>query len=83
MLRTALHNGRKGTPPKVLSVPHFPIAPETKVRKGFLSDEQYVKLRNELPPELKPLFVTGYETGVRLGEGGGYNERPASKAELR
>jgi integrase len=68
MLRTALHNGRKCTPPKVLTVPHFPIVPETTVRKGFLSDEQYQKLRDELPPELRPLFVTGYETGVRLGE---------------
>jgi integrase len=68
MLRTALHNGRKCTPPKVLSVPHFPIVPETNVRKGFLSDEQYAKLRDELPPALKPLFVTGYETGLPLGE---------------
>ena len=68
MLRTALHNGRKCTPPKVLNVPHFPIVAETNVRKGFLSDDQYVKLRDELPSELRPLFVTGYETGVRLGE---------------
>src|SRR5882724_4303247 len=68
MLRTALPNGRQRTPPSVLSVPHFPIVTETNVRQGFLSDEQYAKLRDELPPELKPLFVTGYETGVRLGE---------------
>ena len=63
---------------EVLSVPHFPIVPETNVRKGFLSDEQCAKLRDELPPELKPLFVTRYENwgtprgteGDRMAAGG-------------
>jgi integrase len=68
ILRTAFHNGRKCTPPKVLMVPFFPMTPETNVRTGFLSDEQYAALLKELPAELKPLFVVGYETGIRLGE---------------
>jgi integrase len=41
---------------------------ETTIRKGFLTDEQYAKLRDELPAELRPLFVTGYITGMRRGE---------------
>jgi integrase len=68
ILRTAFHNGRKCTPPKVLMVPFFPMTPETNVRTGFLSDEQYTSLLKELPSELKPLFAVGYATGIRLGE---------------
>jgi integrase len=68
ILRTAFHNARKRTPPKVLLVPYFPIVAETNIRKGFLSDEQHDKLRDELPSELKALFVTGYITGLRRGE---------------
>ena len=55
-------------PPKVLTVPFFPMTPETNVRTGFLSDEQYTALLKELPAELKPLFAVGYATGIRLGE---------------
>jgi integrase len=68
ILRTAYHNSRKRTPPKVLNVPYFPMIEETTIRKGFLTDEQYAKLRDELPAELRPLFVTGYITGMRRGE---------------
>ena len=68
ILRTSFHNARKRTPPKVLVVPYFPIVAETNIRKGFLSDEQHDKLLAELPDELKPLFVTGYITGLRRGE---------------
>src|SRR3984885_12487416 len=68
ILRTSFHNARKRTPPKVLVVPYFPIVAETNIRKGFLTDEQHDKLLAELPDELKPLFVTGYITGLRRGE---------------
>src|SRR5208283_4699621 len=68
ILRTSFHNARKRTPPKVLVVPYFPIVAETNIRKGFLTDEQHDKLLAELPSELKPLFVTGYITGLRRGE---------------
>ena len=68
ILRTSFHNARKRTPPKVLSVPYFPIVAETNIRKGFLSDEQYDRLRGELPEELKALFVTAWITGLRRGE---------------
>jgi len=68
ILRTALNRGRKCTPPKVLTIPYFPMVAETNVRQGFLTDEQYAKLRDALPEYLRPLFVTAYFAGVRLGE---------------
>jgi integrase len=69
ILRTAFHQGRKSTPPKVQNIPFFPLVSESgNARQGFLTDEQYSKLRDALPDYLKPLFVTAYFTGVRLGE---------------
>ncbi|HEV2325019.1 MAG TPA: site-specific integrase, partial [Terracidiphilus sp.] len=68
MLRIAFNLGRRCTPPKVLMVPYFPMVAETQVRQGFLTDEQYELLRDALPDYLRPLFVTGYFTGMRLGE---------------
>ncbi len=69
ILRTAFHLGRKSTPPKILTVPYFPMSSEAgNARQGFLTDEQYVRLRDALPEDLRPLFVTAYFTGVRLGE---------------
>ena len=47
--------------------PYFPMIKETTVRKGFLTDEQYTTLRNELPDDLKSLFVCGYTAGIRKG----------------
>ncbi len=68
ILRTALNLGRKCTPPKVVNVPYFPMVREENARQGFLTDEQYAKLRDALPDYLRPLFVTAYFTGVRRGE---------------
>lgn len=59
ILRTGFNLGRKCTPPKVDRLPYFPLVSETgKARQGFLTDEQYTKLRDALPDDLKPLFVT-------------------------
>jgi integrase len=68
LVRIAYRLGQRCTPAKVLMVPYFPMAKEENVRKGFLRDEQYSALLNALPADLKPLFVTAYETGIRLGE---------------
>lgn len=68
ILRIAFNLGRKCTPPKVAFVPYFPMVHEDNARQGFLNDEQYVKVRDALPDYVKPLFVTAYYTGVRLGE---------------
>ena len=68
ILRTAFNVGRKCTP-KVDRLPYFPVVSETgHARQGFLTDEQYSVLRDALPEYLKPLFVTAYFTGMRLGE---------------
>jgi len=69
LLRVALRLGQKCTPPKILNVPYFPMASEAgNVRKGFLSDEQYMAVLRELPDHLRAIFVVAYHTGVRLGE---------------
>ena len=68
VLRIAFNLGRKCTPPKVTMLPYFPMVKEDNIRQGFLSDEQYIKLRDALPDEIKPLFVTAYFTGARFGE---------------
>ena len=41
---------------------------EDNVRTGFLDDEGYLALRNELPEYLRPMFVVAYHVGNRLGE---------------
>ncbi|HVT92820.1 MAG TPA: hypothetical protein VHD76_08240 [Bryobacteraceae bacterium] len=46
----------------------LPDVREESKRQGFPTDEQYTKLRDALPDDLTPLFVTAYFTGVRLGE---------------
>ena len=68
IMRTAFHNARKRTPPKVNIVPYFPMVKETTVRKGFLTDQQYTDLLKALLPELRSIFVCGYVTGIRKGE---------------
>jgi integrase len=68
LIRMAYNLGRKRTPPKVNVVPYFPMVQETNIRTGFMADEQYDKLRDELSPELRLLFVVSYVTGVRRGE---------------
>ena len=78
MLRTAFNLGRKCTPPKVLIVPYFPMVAEAHVRQGFLTDEQYEKLRDALP-DLSEAAIPGrllYRRSTRrtacdpLGPGG-------------
>lgn len=68
ILRIALNLGRKSTPAKVVAIPFFPMVREDNARQGFLTDQQYAKLREALPDFLKPLFIAAYHTGVRLGE---------------
>ena len=55
ILRIAMNLGRKRTPPKVDSIPNFPMVKEENARQGFLTDQQYAKLRDELLDYLKPV----------------------------
>lgn len=68
VLKRAFVLATRRDPPKVARVPCIPLLPENNVRKGFLDDGQYLKLRNELPEYLRPLFVVAYHLGNRLGE---------------
>jgi integrase len=53
---------------KIGQVPYIPKPKVQNARQGFLEPEQYKTLRDALPEHLKPLFVVGYHTGIRLGE---------------
>ncbi len=68
VLKRALTLALRCDPPKIARILHVRLLPENNVRKGFLDDGQYLKLRNELPEYLRPLFVIGYHLGNRLGE---------------
>ena len=68
LLRRALNLGKQATPPRVLRAPHIPKLKEDNVRKGFFEHGDFVKLRAELPEELRPLVTFAYFTGCRRGE---------------
>lgn len=59
LLRTAFNLGRKCTPPKVVTIPYFPLVAETNTRQGFLTDAQYELLRDNLPDELRSMSAPG------------------------
>ena len=68
IVRTAFNNARKRAPLKVNVVPYFPMIEEKTIRQGYLADDVYDRLRDELPQYLKAIFVCAYETGMRKNE---------------
>jgi integrase len=44
------------------------VREDDRARQGFLTDELFERLVQELPSYLKPLTVVAYNTGIRLGE---------------
>jgi integrase len=68
VVKRAFRIAAQNDPSLVVRIPHIPMLEEDNVRKGFLEYEQYVELRNQLPPALRALFVVGYYTGARVGE---------------
>jgi integrase len=68
IVRTSYNNARKRSPPKVNVIPYFPMIEEKSVRQGFLADDAYARLRDELPQFLKAIFVCGYLCGMRKNE---------------
>ena len=68
ILKRAFSLGVKNDPPLLNRLIYVPTLAENNVRAGFLNHDNYIKLRNELPEAVRPLFVVGYHIGARLGE---------------
>ena len=68
IIRRAFTLAAASDPPKVNRMIKIPRLPEDNVRCGFLEHDQYITLRNELPPHARLLLVIGYHTGIRSGE---------------
>jgi integrase len=68
ILKRGFHLGAENDPPRVCRIPHFPMLEENNVRKGFLEQEAYQKLRDALSPGVQLLFIVAYHVGCRRGE---------------
>jgi integrase len=68
ILKRALNLGRRHTPPKISRLPHIPMLEENNVRKGFFEHDEYLRMRQALPEDVRPLLVFAYHTGCRKGE---------------
>ena len=68
-MRAAYYHGMKRqTPPKVATVPHFPIVKVNNTRTGFIEVDGYLSILKELPNSLKSLFAAGFHWGNRKSE---------------
>lgn len=65
LLRKMMNLARRGA--KLTQVPYFPMLKEDNVRKGFVTIEQFRKLREAMPEHLRPLITFLYFTGCRIG----------------
>lgn len=68
MVRRAFRLAARCEPQKVARIPRIKLLKETNVRTGFLEYDQYLKLRDELPAFIRPLYVVAYHVGARRGE---------------
>jgi hypothetical protein len=60
IVKRIFHLALKSDPPKVACMPYIPMLRENNVRKGFLEHDQYLRLREWLPEEVRPLLVVAY-----------------------
>lgn len=68
IVRRGFRLGAQEDPPLVQRQPVIPMLEENNVRQGFLEQDQYERLLEQLPLNLKALFVCGYHTGARKNE---------------
>ena len=67
LLRRSLNLGRRSG--KIPTVPMLPAKlAENNVRKGFFEREDFLRHREALPSEIKPITTFAYWTGCRKGE---------------
>jgi len=67
MLRSMLNLARKEGKLRLADIPHFPMPSDSTPRKGFVTPEVFVQLRDALPVNLRPLVTFLYYTGCRSG----------------
>jgi integrase len=67
MFRSMLNQARKEGKIRHTDVPHFPMPADSKPRKGFIQPDQFAKLHDALPENLRPLIKFCYYTGCRIG----------------
>ena len=53
---------------KIAAVPFIRALPEPPARSGFVDQEQFERLRDAMPEELRCLVIVAYMCGCRLGE---------------
>jgi integrase len=71
VLKRAFHLGKECTPPKVRTVPFFPMLKESDPRSGFLEPSRYAALAKECARVglwLRAMFEVGHSCGWRHGE---------------
>jgi integrase len=68
IVRRGFKLGAQEDPPLVQRQVAIPVLEEDNVRQGFLEQDQYERLLEELPGNLKALFVCAYHTGARKNE---------------
>jgi integrase len=71
LLRAAYYLGKESDPPKVQHVPTFHLLPENPPRKGFLKDDQYLRLADECGKVglwLRSIFEVYFTYGWRKAE---------------
>jgi integrase len=68
IVRRGFKLGALQDPPLVQRQAAIPVLAEHNVRQGFLEQDQYERLSEELPTALKALYVCGYHTGARKNE---------------
>lgn len=69
LLRRAFRLGFIAEPPKVTRVPNIVEFDESKsVRQGFLENDGFLRIRANLPDNLKPVSTFAYFTGCRKTE---------------